>query len=508
MLTKVLSLDDDPVLQVELTRYLSSSMDIEICKESTEALQRLKNSNFDVILLDKHLKLEGISGIDLIPMLKNQFPWMAIIILSYDDDFSGIKKAYAYGADDFILKSSSMIAHLQIRIPEALRRIRSTHYLDLQQTQDEFQDCPLLGQSAALMNALKRVEEMEKKPSLPALLVAEQKSGALTLARKMWEARKDCYRPFQVLDLLKVAPHDVEALLFGKASVNAKGERSVVRGFLQMCFRGDLVIHDLTSLPLDLQKRLAECLRAGVVVLPEADYSVAIDVRLIGIELLNVGEVAVAGMFSAPALLPSSVDSGLESRAWDPDLYALLSENKVLLPPLRQRSRDIAQIVDYYLERQFEGKRYTLSADAAHFMQDQVWPGNFQQVRGVIDATLAMRGFPLLCQLDMLDFVQANVTHTVAPSCPVELPFPKKITKISRESYDACMTNIDRHYIVSAVNLCDGDLKKVSELMGFSITGLYHKLAQLKINLKEVKKIRSRARLKKVNQREFILDFS
>jgi DNA-binding NarL/FixJ family response regulator len=124
---QILSLDDDdPATQMYLMKYLSFNMNVELCKSSQEAFDLLRKKAFDVLLLDKILRREGVSGIDLVPALKYEFPNLAIIILSHDDNFAGMRQAFSYGASDFLLKSPLLNSELQIKIPEAISKIRNS----------------------------------------------------------------------------------------------------------------------------------------------------------------------------------------------------------------------------------------------------------------------------------------------------------------------------------------------------------------------------------------------
>jgi len=109
---KILMVDDSAVVREGLKYILSQAPELQVSAEAScvpEALERLKNQHFDVILLD--LSLPGQSGIELLRMVKANTPFPLVLVVSASgEDQSGIQ-VFKAGADGFILKQN---------VPEAL----------------------------------------------------------------------------------------------------------------------------------------------------------------------------------------------------------------------------------------------------------------------------------------------------------------------------------------------------------------------------------------------------
>jgi len=108
----VFIVDDHPVIRHGVSSVLNKKADIKVigeAEDSTSALQKLKTLQPDVIILD--ITLKGISGIDLIPTLKDRVENVAIVIYSMHQDPNLVHRALKAGAKGYILKTDE-ISHL------------------------------------------------------------------------------------------------------------------------------------------------------------------------------------------------------------------------------------------------------------------------------------------------------------------------------------------------------------------------------------------------------------
>jgi DNA-binding NarL/FixJ family response regulator len=105
----ILLIEDDFNIQEALKQYIGSQDDFELVgvfsnAESSRISTWTKSPN--VVLLD--INLPGISGIDLIPELKNRFPNTAILMLSVNYDNDSVFKSLQAGADGYLSKETPL----------------------------------------------------------------------------------------------------------------------------------------------------------------------------------------------------------------------------------------------------------------------------------------------------------------------------------------------------------------------------------------------------------------
>lgn len=108
MATRVFLVDDEELLteSMEIILTVKGQMDVVgIAKDGKEALKKLSSVQADIALVD--LNMKGMGGLELIPILKERYPEMKILVLTtfYDDKY--ITEAIAGGAEGYLLKDSS-----------------------------------------------------------------------------------------------------------------------------------------------------------------------------------------------------------------------------------------------------------------------------------------------------------------------------------------------------------------------------------------------------------------
>ena len=98
-----LIVDDEPSICVLLSDILSDlGCTCETAKNTSEALERLKQRNFDIALVD--IKMPGPSGISLLTTVHESYKSMSVIIVSAVNDANIAVEAIKKGASDYVVK--------------------------------------------------------------------------------------------------------------------------------------------------------------------------------------------------------------------------------------------------------------------------------------------------------------------------------------------------------------------------------------------------------------------
>jgi DNA-binding response OmpR family regulator len=116
---KLLVVEDDPSLQAAIQSVFGIHNDTEVVSDLSTARALLGRSHFDAILLDKGLP-DG-DGFSLIAPIREHYPFAAILVMTGSRDFNAASKCIAAGADDYIVKSETLISDLLVRLPIVLQ---------------------------------------------------------------------------------------------------------------------------------------------------------------------------------------------------------------------------------------------------------------------------------------------------------------------------------------------------------------------------------------------------
>ena len=105
---RIMLVDDHAILRRGMTLLIAREPDLEVVAEAgtiAEALQAAERTAPDIVILDIHLP-DG-SGIAAIGPLRERVPGIRIVVLSMYDDFEHVRRAFAEGADAYVVKAST-----------------------------------------------------------------------------------------------------------------------------------------------------------------------------------------------------------------------------------------------------------------------------------------------------------------------------------------------------------------------------------------------------------------
>jgi two-component system response regulator VicR len=118
---KILIVEDDPFLtEIYSEKLKKEGFLVEKTKDATECFQKLKEENFDLLLLD--LVLPKMNGFEILKKIKKDFPGQKVAIVSNLGSKSDIERAFELGAVDFIVKVKFSLKEFVEKIKEILEK--------------------------------------------------------------------------------------------------------------------------------------------------------------------------------------------------------------------------------------------------------------------------------------------------------------------------------------------------------------------------------------------------
>ena len=241
-----------------------------------------------------------------------------------------------------------------------------------------------------------QVELLATQP-LPLLIEGETGTGKELLARHIHRASE---RPglFVALSCSGLSSKHAQAELFGYAAGAYQGSASSRAGWFGSANNGTLYLDEIGDLPLPLQAELLSALETGEVLRVGASQPSPADVRLLAATSIDLAQAVAAGKFNER-------------------LYGYLSDGRLDLPPLRERTGDILPMAEYFLGIYAQRLSMPLPAisDAAQQrLEAHNWPGNTRELENVIHfALLVSSGDEILSQ-------HLNLVGSVAPLTAVQ----------------------------------------------------------------------------------------
>jgi anaerobic nitric oxide reductase transcription regulator len=260
----------------------------------------------------------------------------------------------------------------------------------------------LMGSSTAHKRLLEEIT-LAGPSDLCVLVQGETGVGKELVAHELHAASSRAKQPLVCINCAALPDHLVESELFGHVRGAFTGAVSDRRGKFELANGGTLFLDEVGELPLQVQAKLLRVLQDGHLQRPGSDREHRVDVRVIAASNRDLVEEVRAGRLRA-------------------DFYHRLSGYPIVVPPLRQRGRDVLLISGFFLEEArsrmgLGSVRLDAGAQAALLAYD--WPGNVRELehllgRGVVRALGRHAQRPRILTLGVADL--GFEVHAAKPS--------------------------------------------------------------------------------------------
>jgi DNA-binding NtrC family response regulator len=375
----VLLVEDDPGLRFVLRDHLEScEFEVEEAGSIGEAKAAYLRSMPDAVVLD--YKLPDGDTVELLYSLRAVDPGVPFVMLTGHGSIDLAVRAIKAGAGDFLVKPVALPV-----LTAVIRRLLSGRPPPLQadarskrMQEDDVVDV-LTGESRAVKTLIREVGMALGSPG-PILLQGETGTGKGVLARWLHRHGRRRERPFVDLNCAGLHPEFLESELFGHARGAYTGAVTDKKGLLEVANGGTFFLDEIGELGLTVQAKLLKALEEQRFRRMGETTQRTVDLFLISATHHDLAEEA-------------------RSHAFRSDLYFRISTFPLRLPSLRERREDLPLFATEMLRNlcQASGRpAVTLTAEALAAITSYAWPGNFREMRNVLElAVLRAPGLAL-----------------------------------------------------------------------------------------------------------------
>lgn len=270
----------------------------------------------------------------------------------------------------------------------------------------------LIGQSPVHKRLQQEIQLVGNSP-LTVLITGETGVGKELVAEAIHLQSPRAQKPLISLNCAALPELLVESELFGHVKGAFSGAVSGRSGKFELAHGGSLFLDEVGELPLPVQSKLLRVLQSGQLQRVGSDQEHHVDVRIVAATNRDLAAEVRAGRFRA-------------------DLYHRLSVYPLVVPPLRERGRDVLLLAGFFLEenRARMGLRsLRLSAEAQSVLLAHAWPGNVRELehlisRAVLKALSMHRDRPriLTIEAQVLGLDEVGFPAKVAPAQAGDVP--------------------------------------------------------------------------------------
>ncbi len=400
---------------------------------------------FHAALVDMHLTPNSIGNPDgppVIQKLTQQNPQTEIVAMSGNLDRALMEKAIKAGAQRFLAKPL-----LAEEVCAVLEKIEA--YWNLRQFSYEKISVKnnLVGASSATDNLRKKIAQL-KMEKTAVLIEGETGTGKEVVAQLI--AKQDSGRPFISVNCSAVTDSLFESEFFGHVKGAFTGADSNKIGYCEAAHGGNLFLDEIEVLPLNQQAKLLRFIESG--------------------EFKKVG--GKDNQFSQTRIIAASnipLKKLITEKKFREDLYFRLSANLIEIAPLRNRTEDIADLANHFidLEKPRRNKEFELAALQA--FNTYSWPGNVRELKRICEQLVLTSALPIIREDDVRGLLFRSSTNaTTEPEFELN------------QSLDHFLSQKEKQFIESNLKKTK-DIEKSAELLQISKSNLYKKIKDLGI---------------------------
>ncbi len=448
MKPKILVVDDETSLLNTLEILLrGEGFDFIGAASGREALDRLEEVGPDIVLTD--VRMPGVSGIDLLTAVRERDSELPVILMTAQASLQTAMQAVNHGAFHYLQKpfANADLINLCRRAAEArlLKRENTALKREIRRRETSRGARPV-GKNRAFLEVL-RLAEMVAPTDSTVLITGDSGTGKEILARYVHALSERESGPFVSVNCGALPESLLESELFGHVKGSFTGAVKDKEGLLVAARGGTFFLDEVGEMSPALQVKLLRALQEREVVPVGATEPLAIDVRIIAATNRELEQEIRRGTFRS-------------------DLYYRLNVISLHLPPLRERSDDVALLAEHFLARLASedadgAEPLRLSGAAMEALQRYDWPGNVRELENALERAA------ILCQDGEIGVgdLPARVLEPASVPLVAETPPP-----------NPTLETVERAYILWVLGSEGGNKARAAEVLGIDPSTLYRKL--------------------------------
>jgi DNA-binding NtrC family response regulator len=451
----VLICDDDQGMRDTIAAILRRDYRVLSTASGESTLTVLKQEDVDVVLLD--VRLPGISGFDVLRIIKENYSLVECIMISAINEVETAVQAMKYGAYHYITKTFDY-DELRSLVRNACERLDLNRQLitlsaQVAEGEREFQVGPSQ-QIRDIVELVTKVTDRSGERSANVLILGESGTGKELLARLIHKKSGRAEAPFIAVNMSAI-PHElVESTLFGHERGAFTHAYKQQLGKFELASGGTLFLDEIGDMRFDLQAKLLRALQEG-------------EIERVG------GTKPIKTNFSLITATNVDLQKAVKEGRFREDLYWRINVIPIRMPPLRERIEDLPELARLFLERyrtKFRKPVRGISDAALKILSSYWWPGNIRELENLIERLVAMTDKEYITEDDLpLEYHLAKLD--AAPAGGESL------------FVEACDT-FERNFILRALERSDWNVTATARYLGIPLSTLKFKMARL--NLRDI----------------------
>ncbi len=384
------------------------------CQDSRQAMGILAKGGVGLVLLD--LNMPHISGEKLLPGIVEEYPDVAVIVVSGLNQIDTAVSCMKQGAFDFFVKTVE-----EERLIKGVQR--GIHMIELQRENTELKNrffndklehpeafSKIVTCNKAMRSIFQYIESVSQSTQ-PVLITGESGVGKELIAKAVHVlSRKG--KPMVSVNVAGLDDNVFSDTLFGHTKGAFTGAEALRKGIITQADDGTLFLDEIGDLTIASQVKLLRLLQEGEYFPLGSDTPKRMSAHIVVATHHDLMGMQAAGQFRK-------------------DLYYRLCAHHIHIPPLRERKEDIPLLLDFFLEEAAQvlsKKKPTVPKELLILLNNHPFPGNIRELKSMVYDAMSQHKNKMLSMnvfkraMDKLSPQKMPVASSTAEEPPVFNP--------------------------------------------------------------------------------------
>jgi DNA-binding NtrC family response regulator len=431
----ILVVDDEELIRFTLRARLEQDGYGVLEAGTGSAAEERFGPEVDLVLLD--YKLPDTDGVQLLSAFKQAAPDTLVILMTAYSTVDTAVKAMKLGAYHYVNKPFD-VDELMLHVEQALETTRIKRELRaLRASQSEpYAFDRILGDSPAMQANKALLARVAASPASTVLLTGESGTGKDLAAKAIHYNSERASGRFVNITCSAMPETLVESELFGHERGAFTDARQLKKGLLELADKGTVFLDEIGELSPNVQAKFLRFLEEKTFRRVGGSTDIRVDVRVI-------------------AATNRDLEVETREQRFREDLYYRLRVLPVGMPPLRERTGDVALLVKAFIDvfnREFKKDVRGVAAKALAGLEAYAWPGNVRELKNAVERAMILADGDTLLPADfpMLD----------------SQPEPAGAFRLPSGGLD--MAELERDLVTQALERTGGNQTRAAALLGMN----------------------------------------
>ncbi|RZL55805.1 MAG: sigma-54-dependent Fis family transcriptional regulator, partial [Pedobacter sp.] len=355
-MSQILIVEDDATFTQIIEGFLSkNNYAVETAADLKDAFKLVDKQNYELLLID--YRLPDGTGLDLLKYVRDKGLTVPIIIMTSFNDVRTAVKSIQLGAFDYITKP--------INPDELLMVIKGL--LEKKETKNAENKDLIKGKSVVSDKLYEHID-LVAQTDMSVIIQGESGTGKEFAARTLHLQSKRKNKPFIAIDCGALSKDLAASELFGHVKGAFTGAVNDKKGQFEMANGGTLFLDEIGNLSYEVQIKLLRALQERIIQPIGSNKQINVDVRII-------------------VATNDELNNTMKTGEFREDLYHRLNEFKIIIPPLRERGKDLELFINHFVglaNKELNRNVEEIAPEAKALLLKYDWPGNLRELRNVI----------------------------------------------------------------------------------------------------------------------------